>query len=290
VNSWHDDALTLLCPIGETHVMTNESNVSGTPEERLPGGKLTVVMRSGDTVRRPGRPWSENVQRLLHHVRERGFLLAPEPHGFDEQGREILSYIDGDTSGSITPWPGSLWSDGLLVNVGRAVADYHRAVSDFAPDAPPSWQYRPRGVGPGEIICHHDFAPYNAVFKGDQLFGIIDWDGAGPGTVQEEIAFLAWQWVPLGPADMKAKIGCDPEIDEVARLRLLLDSYGYTPRAGLMNAVMDRIEISRSGIETYAAAGELAYVALRDEGHTRDMERLLRYLSRVGRHLQAAIE
>jgi hypothetical protein len=106
-------------------------------EVRLPGGKLSVVMRAGDTVRRPGRPWSAEVQRLLQHVRDRGFLLVPEPQGFDEQGREVLSYIEGDTSGSINPWPGSLWSDGLLAEVGRSVAAYHRAVSDFVPDDEP---------------------------------------------------------------------------------------------------------------------------------------------------------
>jgi hypothetical protein len=119
---------------------------------------------------------------------------------------------------------------------------------------------------------------------------MIDWDGAGPGSVREEIAFLAWQWVPLGPPELKAKIGCDPTIDEVARLRLLLDSYGYEHRAGLIDAVLERAEISRSGIEEYAAAGDPAYIALRDEGHPRDIERTIRYLGEVGQDLQAAIE
>jgi hypothetical protein len=271
-------------------VSTMTNVTPDTPEERLPGGKLTVVVRAGDTVRRPVQPWSKDVQRLLLHVRDRGFLLVPEPRGFDEQGREVLSYIEGDTSASVTPWPGPLWSDGLLAEVGRAVAAYHRAVADFVPDEIAHWQFRPRALRPGEIICHHDFAAYNAVFKGSRLLGMIDWDGAGPGTVQEEIAFLAWQWVPLGPPDLKAKIGCDPGTNEVARLRLLLDSYGYEHRAGLIDAVVERAEISRSGIEERAAAGDRAYVALRDEGHPRDMERLIRYLGASGRNLQAAIE
>jgi hypothetical protein len=33
--------------------------------ERLPGGRLTVVMKVGNTVRRERRPWSADVQRLL---------------------------------------------------------------------------------------------------------------------------------------------------------------------------------------------------------------------------------
>jgi hypothetical protein len=271
--------------------MTKRDDItSDGPEERLAGGKLTVVMRAGDTVRRPSKPWSGDVQRVLSHVRERGFLLVPEPRGFDEKGREVLSFIEGDTSGSMANWPGSLWSNGLLVQVGQAVATFHRAVSDFVPDEVAHWQYRPRDLRPGEIICHHDFAPYNAVFKGDQLLGMIDWDGAGPGTVREEIAFLAWQWVPLGPPDIKSKIGCDPDIDEAARLRLLLDSYSYDDRKGLLDSVIERAEISRSGIEEYAAAGDPAYIALRDEGYPRDIERIIRYLEELGPSLQSASE
>lgn len=259
-------------------------------EERLPGGRLTAVMRNGDTVRRPGQSWNKGVHQLLQHVRDRGFLLVPEPHGFDEQGREILSYIEGDTSASVAAWPGTLWCDELLADVGRAAAAYHRAVADFVPDADARWQYRPRSLEPGEIICHHDFAPYNAVFNDHQLLGIIDWDGAGPGTVEEELAFLAWQWAPLGPPDLKEHVGCDPKIDEGARLRLLLDSYGYERREGLIDAVIERIEISRSGIEGRAAVGDPPYVALRDEGYTRGMERTILYLTERNRDLQMEIE
>jgi hypothetical protein len=174
--------------------------------------------------------------------------------------------------------------------VGRTVAAYHRAVADFIPRVDARWQYRPRPLEPREIICHHDFAPYNAVFKDHQLLGIIDWDGAGPGTIQEEIAFLAWQWVPLVPADLKEHVGCDPQIDEGARLRLLLDCYGYEDRDGLIDAVMERIEISRSGIEERATAGDPPYVSLRDEGYTRGMERSIQYLSERKGDLQSEIE
>lgn len=247
-------------------------------------------MRNADTVRRPGQPWNNDVHELLSHVRDRGFLLAPEPRGFDGQGREVLSYIEGDTSASVTPWPGPLWRDALLADVGRAVAAYHRAVADFVPSANARWQYRRRPLEAGEIICHHDFAPYNAVFRGDRLLGIIDWDGAGPGTVEEELAFLAWQWAPLGPPDLKEHVGCVPTVNEGARVRLLLDSYGYESRGGFIDAVIERIEISRSGIEERAAAGDPPYVALRNEGYTKGMERSIRYLSERHGPLQREIE
>lgn len=264
--------------------------MSDSHEERLPGGRLTVVVRFGDTVRRERMPWSGEVQRLLAHVRNKGFLFAPEPLGFDEKGREVLRYIEGDTSATVERWPGSLWSDGLLIEVGRAVAEYHRAVADFVPSENAQWQYRPRALEPGEIICHHDFAPYNAVFKGSRLLGIVDWEGAGPGTVKEEIAFLAWQWTPLRAPEREIRDDRDPEVNQTRRLRLLLDSYGFEDRSGLIDAIIERVEISRSGIEERAAAGGLPHQALRDEGHTRDMESLIRYLARDRSNLQAAIE
>jgi hypothetical protein len=259
-------------------------------EERLPGGRLTVVVRVGDTVRRPTMPWSHEVQRLLTHVRRQGFLRVPEPLGFDDEDREVVRFIEGDTSATVTPWPGSLWSDELLIEIGRAVAAYHRAVADFVPSEDAQWQYRPRALQPGEIICHHDFAPYNAVFKGSELRGIVDWESAGPGTIQEEIAFLAWQWVPLIPPLREVHNRGNPEANPVARLRLLLDSYDYQDRAGFIDAVIARVEISRSGIEERADAGGLPYVELRNEGHTRDMASLIRHLEKNERDLQAAIE
>lgn len=264
--------------------------MSNTHDDRLPGGRLTYVVRVGDTVRREPKPWSDEAQRLLSHLRSRQFLLAPEPLGFDEQGREVLRYIEGDTAATVAPWPGLLWSDELLVEVGKTVAAYHLAVADFVPSDSPRWQYRPRALLPGEIICHHDFAPYNAVFKGSHLLGMVDWEGAGPGTIQEEIAFLAWQWVPLRPPEREVTDGGDPEVDQIARLRLLLESYGYDNRAGLIEAVIERVEISRSGIEERAAAGGLPYIELRNEGHTRDMESLIRHLQRNRHNFQAAIE
>jgi hypothetical protein len=264
--------------------------MSDSREERLPGGRLTVVLRAGDTVLRQSKPWSNDVQRLLAHVRSQGFRHVPEPLGFDDQGREVVRYIEGDTSASVTPWPGSLWSDELLVEVGKTVADYHRAVADFVPPDVVHWQYRPRALAPGEIICHHDFAPYNAVFRGTHLLGMIDWESAGPGTIQEEVAFLAWQWVPLSPPVREMRDGSDPNIDQVTRLRLLLDSYGFEDRMGFIQAIIDRVEISRSGIEERASEGGLPYIQLRNEGYTRDMESLIRHLEKNRRKLQSAIE
>ena len=62
-------------------------------ENPLPGGNMSSgVVRVGDTVRRPTGPWTPAVHALLVHLNAVGFCGAPRPLGFDEQGREVLSY------------------------------------------------------------------------------------------------------------------------------------------------------------------------------------------------------
>ena len=65
-------------------------------EERLEGGNThAAIVRVGDTVRRPTGPWTPSVHALLRHLERSGFGGAPRVHGIDDQGREILDYVEG---------------------------------------------------------------------------------------------------------------------------------------------------------------------------------------------------
>jgi hypothetical protein len=55
------------------------------------------VLRVGDTVRRPMHPGSTTVHELLRHLANVGFPYSPRVLGVDEDGREVLSYIAGDS-------------------------------------------------------------------------------------------------------------------------------------------------------------------------------------------------
>src|SRR5205814_3427448 len=69
-------------------------------EEPLSGGNLSAsVVRIGATVRRPTGPWTPAVHALLGHLADVGFDGAPRVLGFDDAGREILEYIEGEV-----PW------------------------------------------------------------------------------------------------------------------------------------------------------------------------------------------
>lgn len=259
------------------------------PEIPLRGGALHEVVRVGDTVRRPWGPWTPTVHELLRHVRARGFDLAPEPLGRDESGREMLRFLPGDTVGWNVPWPSWIRSDGLLEAVGTSTAAYHRAVADFRPSGVVPWQSGPAPLGDDEIVCHHDLAPYNVVASAGRLQGFIDWDLAGPGRPRSDLAFVAWQWVPLHGPMVATVLGWQEPVDRVGRLARLLDAYGLRDRADFIDAVLGRIGYNRAVMLAKAEAGDAAYQALVDQGHVAGMDEAVAFLEAEGPGLQSGL-
>ncbi|WP_344890962.1 phosphotransferase, partial [Nonomuraea antimicrobica] len=188
-------------------------------EEVLTGGGVNHVVRSGDTVRRPAGPWSPAVQALLRHLAVRGFTGAPRGHGFDDQGREILDFVPGQTADH--PLPGWARADEALTGVARLLRAYHDATTGFP--APPDavWYFPP--VEPAEVICHGDVAPYNCVFEGGRPVALIDFDTAHPGPRVWDAAYAAYRFVPLHDP---GHVGAHPVEEQARRLRLFADAYG----------------------------------------------------------------
>jgi hypothetical protein len=86
-------------------------------EPLIADGVTQGIVRIGDTVRRPLRPFSLTVQAYLAHLRDVGFAGAPLPLGVDEQGREVLSFVPVTCIDTrcrrrrrvrrcLSPWPG----------------------------------------------------------------------------------------------------------------------------------------------------------------------------------------
>ena len=107
-------------------------------EEQLDGGNTGGAVRAGDTVRRTAGPWTPAVHALLTHLAAKDFPGAPRPLGFDEQGREVLTFLPGETVGSRKPWPAWTHAEDTLDQVARWMRAYHQAVADFVPRPAPS--------------------------------------------------------------------------------------------------------------------------------------------------------
>jgi hypothetical protein len=136
-------------------------------ERRLPGGRSFGAVRVGDEVRRPAQPWTATVHSVLRHLEDAGFDGAPRARGFDDQGRERLTFLPGQTLGDALgetgPWPDWLRSDDALRQVGAWLRRLHDATATFRPTGEAVW-FTGRPWPPGLLIAHLDASPWNAVW------------------------------------------------------------------------------------------------------------------------------
>lgn len=167
------------------------------PEEvPLPGGIANrgLVVRVGNTVRRPQRPTSPATQALLGHLAQVGFDGAPRFLGIDDRGREVLSFVPGH---AIT-WPYPAWAltEAALHSVAALLGRYHQAVASFDP-APYEWPARPPEPFRGALVSHNDPNLDNIVFRDERAVALIDFDLASPGSRLWDVAIAARLWSPL---------------------------------------------------------------------------------------------
>jgi Phosphotransferase enzyme family len=266
-------------------------------EIALTGGNMTPVVRIGDTVRRAAGPWTPTVHALLRHLRAVGFDRAPEPLGVDERGREVLSFLPGRVGAY--PLADFLLSDSTLTEAACMLRAFHDATARFAIPSDAVWQWPARE--PAEVVCHNDFAPYNLVWDGGRLAGVIDLDLASPGPRVWDAAYAAYRLVPLtDPANPDVPY---PGVQEQARrLALFCAAYGAQkagrPREAavqrrcaavidqllrpdaVLDAAVQKLRELVAFIVDAAAAGDPAQQAVLDRGDTGIYERDVAYLER----------
>lgn len=211
-------------------------------EQPLPRGDVTEgVVRVGETVRRPHRPGSDAVADYLGHLESRGFDRVPRYLGRDDDGRDVLDFLDGEVPGAVLPdWA---TTDEALAGVGELTALLHRASGGWDPDPPLAFPRDLDGTPaapwpPDEprSVQHNDITPQNTVFRDGRAWGFIDFDLAGRTGELTDLANAAMHWVPLcAPVD-RVPVRDDDEI--ARRLRLFLDAYGlpHARRAALLDA------------------------------------------------------
>ena len=216
-------------------------------EEPLSGGNTTVVVRVGDTVRRPVGPWTPAVHDLLHHLADVGFTGSPRVLGIDGAAREVLRFVPGEvgTLSPSQPLPPWFRTEEACWTIGRWIRDFQRAQSGLRLDPTTPWRRAPgSALHDGQVVVHHDVSPYNTVRRPDGSLVVLDWDFARPGDPIEDLAWAAWRWVPLMAGDWwHVEYGVEDAEDVVTRQRCnlaaLLDGYG--PSAEQRLALTDAI-------------------------------------------------
>jgi hypothetical protein len=217
-------------------------------EVLLHGGTTNAgrVTRVGETVRRPLRPTSPATHALLGHLEQLGFDGAPRFLGTDEQGREVLSYIEGEAA--IEPYPEWALTDEALVSVAVLLRRYHDAAASFDVSRH-TWAWAVPAAFRGGLASHNDPNLDNVIFCRGRAVALIDFDLAGPGSVAWDVACAARLWAPLrdeqdAPEAVRGRA--------LARLRMFADAYGVPQR--------ERARIVDAAVHTH----DWAYDIVRD--------------------------
>jgi hypothetical protein len=195
-------------------------------EVLLAGGRTTCgVVRVGDTVRRPRKPNSPFVHRLLTHLESKGFKGAPRFLGIDTTDREMLSFIPGDVPVDLGEFSGAQIS---------SAASLLRAMHDATVDC--------ELKGSSEVICHGDASPCNCVFVDGVPTAFIDFDAAHAGARRDDVGYAAWLWLDIGEDVV-------PEL-QGRRLTEFFVAYGAVDIRDAVPAVIDaQVRLaSRSGV------------------------------------------
>lgn len=179
---------------------------------------MNLVVRVGDTVRRPPEP--PHVVELLRWYERAGFDGAPRFLGHDERGREVLSYVEGEPA--FAPVPSS---DEVVGAIGRLLRRAHDAQEGFAP--------------PGLVVGHGDLFWTNVIFRHGVPVALIDWERARPMTRTLEVAMAATYWAGVRIDSQLREWGIPLE-RRGERLRLLCDAYGLeaAERASLLDELL----------------------------------------------------
>lgn len=206
-------------------------------EISLVGGRSTVT-RLGDVVYRHSAPWSATTVALLRHLEQEGFEHAPRVigTGFDARGREMLTYVAGE---SLHPYP---WDDDALPLLGAMLKKLHGAAASFKAPADALWRpWFGRGLGQPSVIGHCDTGAWNIIARDRMPVALIDWEEAGPVDPMIELAQACWLNALLFDDDLAESLGLGSVEARARQVRMLLDGYGVAAaqRVGFVGLIRD---------------------------------------------------
>jgi thiamine kinase-like enzyme len=156
-------------------------------QELLAGGwgKDSKPVRIGNTVHRQPSERSAYVHQVLQFLEHVNFEWAPRYLGTDEQGWEVLSFIDGYVPHG-QEVPQRTWS----LETMRDIFGHIRQLHDLT-----SGSELAKGQ---ECICHGDLSYANTVYRDGEAIAFIDWDWAHPGRRVDDVAYGLLQYLSIG--------------------------------------------------------------------------------------------
>ena len=231
----------------------------------LNGGREGKIVREKDLVVRPGNIWTPYVHSFLNFLKEKGMENIPVPYGLREDGKEMVSFVEGETFHE--GLPEALFNDTVLSEAADLLHQYHEAGKAYIErlSGVEIWMLPVRS--PKEAMCHGDFAPYNVTFVGEHVHGIIDFDTVHPGPRLWDVAYAVYRWVPfMAPSNPESR---EDLAGQLRRLKLFSDRYGLSrsEKSRLPGVMIERLESLISYMRKEADNGNEDMLRNIKEGH-----------------------
>ncbi|MDD4797730.1 MAG: phosphotransferase, partial [Eubacteriales bacterium] len=241
--------------------------------------------RTGDTVRRQvkGGPM---VHAYLLYLEEAGMAGVPRFRGLDEQGREILTYLPGQTQGHGLPL-GHPWllSEESIAGAAVFLRRLHDVSAGFLPEALARGWFNPTHPHePCDTICHNDAAIWNFVFTDGEITGLIDFDQACAGQRIWDVAWSVYGTAHLHPWAAAEKYAPSRHAAFYKRrIRLYFDAYGLPCPPDFIDIVCRRIRIGVcDDLKNGAARGDETSLRLIQQGALAHYEKVAAFIQAYG--------
>ncbi|MGI8484861.1 MAG: aminoglycoside phosphotransferase family protein [Thermomicrobiales bacterium] len=205
-------------------------------EEVLTGGTVNNVTKMGDTVFRSGGPWIEAVHATLNRLEAKGFPYSPRVLGVEVDGREKISFLPG--AAMMRPWRPVMLAKHGPIQAAAMLRQFHGATRDLILPSETRWRFGNAAKSADQVIRHGDLGPWNTLWEGDRLTGLVDWDLAEPGFPITDLAQLAYYFIPLRGDRGWREAGFSDAPDYVSRLGAICEAYGAFRPADVINELL----------------------------------------------------
>lgn len=206
------NALTLCLDLAQISV---GSNFIMTAIPLLGGRTNGQVSKVDNTVHRSVSENSSFVHELLKLLEEKNYQYSPRFISIDTQGREVLTFIEGE----ILHEPFQMTIN-QLSKIAHMLRDFHDSTSGSIL------------AGARETVCHNDIAPWNTIWHLGNPVAFIDFDEAAPGKRIDDVAYFLWTFLELG-SDKVVKF-------QASRISTLCNFYGNIDLGNIVDAILNQ--------------------------------------------------
>jgi hypothetical protein len=242
------------------------------------------VVRIGDTVRRPAKRQTASVHEFLRYLVDHGLDgVVPAPLGFDQQGREILTFLEGEIAlPAHTAWTAG---DELLSSVAELQRRVHEVAAGYRPPVDAVWDdavgqgYFPHGID-GPVVCHNDMCVENVVVRSGHAAAVIDFDYARPVDPLFDIAVAVRHWAPIrAPEDLDV-LGVDVDVRTRFRRFLAVHELDRARRERVVVILGDFLDRAHENVQRLARIGREGFAAMIAGGYLGQNRRSADWLHR----------